>query len=127
MSKKQCAYDILGATKDMDTKQIKKLYRKLAMQYHPDKNPGDQDSADMMNTINEAWAVLEDDDLRKKYDRGGWDALDDNGNSSSGPSHQTTSEKADSFFGKGGAENPNEGVMKGKRRTAGRKRTRPKW
>jgi curved DNA-binding protein len=64
-------YSILGVPKNADEKAIKKAYRKLARQYHPDVNPGDKDAERKFKEINEAYTVLSDPDKRKKYDRFG--------------------------------------------------------
>lgn len=64
-------YKVLGVDKNADTKAIKKAYRKLARQYHPDVNPGDQEAEQKFKQINEAHAVLSDPEKRKKYDKYG--------------------------------------------------------
>jgi curved DNA-binding protein len=62
-------YQILGVGKSASTDEIKKAYRKLAMQYHPDHNPGDTQAEEKFKEINEAYQVLSDDDKRAHYDR----------------------------------------------------------
>ncbi len=62
-------YKILGVSKDADDKAIKRAYRQLARQYHPDKNPGDKKAEETFKEINEAYEVLGDADNRSKYDR----------------------------------------------------------
>ena len=64
-------YEILGVSKDADTDAIKKAYRKMAMQYHPDKNPGDKVAEEKFRDAAEAYGVLSDSDKRAKYDRFG--------------------------------------------------------
>ena len=64
-------YQTLGVSRTADVKDIKKAYRKLAQQYHPDKNPGDKSAEQRFKEINEAYAVLSDADKRSKYDRFG--------------------------------------------------------
>ncbi len=61
-------YKILGVKKDADSKEIKKAYRKLARQWHPDQNPGDQKAEEKFKEISEAYSVLSDPDQRERYD-----------------------------------------------------------
>ena len=51
-------YDVLGVSKDSDPSSIKSAYRKLAMEYHPDKNPGDKEAEDKFKEISEAYEIL---------------------------------------------------------------------
>lgn len=62
-------YKILGVTKSADEKEIKRAYRRLARQYHPDKNPGNQAAENKFKDINEAYEVLGDPQNRSKYDQ----------------------------------------------------------
>ena len=64
-------YDILGVTKSSSTDEIKKAYRKLAMQYHPDRHPGNKPAEEKFKEISEAYAVISDDTKRKQYDMHG--------------------------------------------------------
>lgn len=65
-------YETLGVSRDASEETIKKAYRKLAMQYHPDRNPGKEKWAnEKFKEINEAFSVLGDPEKRKKYDRFG--------------------------------------------------------
>ena len=64
-------YEILGLNKDADEKEIKKAYRKLAKQYHPDTNQGDREAELRFREITEAYEVLSDPEKRKQYDSGG--------------------------------------------------------
>jgi len=64
-------YDILGVSRDADTATIKKAYRRLALRYHPDKNPGDREAEERFKEAAEAYAVLSDPDKRQRYDRFG--------------------------------------------------------
>src|SRR3982074_903892 len=64
-------YDTLGVAKGAAPDEIKKAYRKLARQYHPDKNPGDQEAEDRFKEVQGAYDVLSDEEKRKQYDRFG--------------------------------------------------------
>ncbi|WP_212001977.1 DnaJ C-terminal domain-containing protein [Chitinophaga sp. HK235] len=64
-------YKILGVEKAATAEQIKKAYRKLAVKYHPDKNPGDKAAEEKFKELNEAYEVLSDAGKRKKYDQFG--------------------------------------------------------
>lgn len=64
-------YEVLGVKKEANQDQIKKAYRKLAKQYHPDANPGNKSAEEKFKEINEAYEVLGNEDKRKKYDQFG--------------------------------------------------------
>jgi molecular chaperone DnaJ len=64
-------YDVLGVDRKASADEIKKAYRKLARRYHPDRNPGDEDSEERFKEVQGAYDVLSDADKRKQYDRGG--------------------------------------------------------
>lgn len=64
-------YEILGVNKGASTEEIKKSYRKVAMQYHPDRNPGDKAAEEKFKEAAEAYEVLSDGDKRSQYDRFG--------------------------------------------------------
>ena len=61
-------YAVLGVSKDASTADIKKAYRKLARELHPDKNPGDTAAEQRFKEVSEAYDVLSDDKRRKEYD-----------------------------------------------------------
>ncbi|WP_017298207.1 DnaJ C-terminal domain-containing protein [Nodosilinea nodulosa] len=62
-------YDILGVPREATFSDIKQAYRKLARQYHPDLNPGDQDAEDQFKLLSEAYTVLSDDEKRAQYEK----------------------------------------------------------
>jgi len=68
-------YNILGVNKKSSPDDIKKAYRKLALKYHPDKNPDNKQAEEQFKKISEAYAVLSDSEKRKQYDRFGSDAF----------------------------------------------------
>lgn len=68
-------YKTLGVTKDATSDDIKKAYRKLALKYHPDKNPGNKEAEDKFKKMSEAYAVLSDAEKRKEYDNFGSDGF----------------------------------------------------
>ena len=79
MAEKRDYYEILGVSRDADETELKKAYRKLAKQYHPDMNPNDKDAEAKFKEINEAYAVLSDPQKRKQYDMYGHSGLDGTG------------------------------------------------
>lgn len=79
MSTKRDYYDVLGVSKSADAQEIKKAYRKLAMKYHPDRNPDDKDAEEKFKEINEAYEVLSDESKRSTYDQFGHDGLNGQG------------------------------------------------
>ena len=64
-------YDLLGVNKTATPDEIKKAYRKLAIKYHPDKNPGDKSAEEKFKEISEAYEVLSDEKTRREYDQFG--------------------------------------------------------
>ena len=71
MDNKRDYYEVLGVEKNATPEQLKKAYRKLALKYHPDKNPGDKAAEEKFKEAAEAYDVLSDPDKRAKYDQWG--------------------------------------------------------
>src|SRR5215471_927768 len=72
-------YEILGVQKSASADEIKKAYRKVAMQYHPDRNPGDKAAEEKFKEAAEAYEVLSDADKKSQYDRYGHAGVSSNG------------------------------------------------
>ena len=71
-------YEVLGVEKGASAEDIKKAYRKNAMKYHPDRNPGDKEAEEKFKELGEAYEVLSDDDKRARYDQFGFAGVDPN-------------------------------------------------
>jgi len=81
---KQDFYETLGVARSADGEELKRAYRKLAMQYHPDRNPGDKSAEQKFKEVNEAYDVLKDDQKRAAYDRFGHAAFENGSRGDSG-------------------------------------------
>jgi len=77
-------YEVLGVSKEATKEEIKKAYRKQALKYHPDKNPGDKKSEENFKEAAEAYEVLSNDEKKSRYDRYGHAGLGNNGGGFSG-------------------------------------------
>src|SRR5438874_9707664 len=73
---KRCYYEVLGVERTAHESELKAAFRKLAMQWHPDRNPADKTSEVRFKEINEAYEILKDPDKRAAYDRFGHAAFE---------------------------------------------------
>ena len=71
-------YEVLGIQKDASPEEIKKAYRKAALKYHPDRNPGDKEAEEKFKEVGEAYEVLSDEEKRQRYDQFGFAGVDPN-------------------------------------------------
>lgn len=78
MADKRDYYEVLGVGKDASADEIKKAYRKAAMKYHPDRNPGDKTAEEKFKEVGEAYEVLSDADKKARYDQYGFAGVDPN-------------------------------------------------
>lgn len=95
-------YEILGVSRDATEKELKKAYRALSRQHHPDKNRGDETSAQKFIEISQAYEVLSDPEQRKIFDRYGEDGLKNGGQGGFGGMHQDPMDLFQHFFAGGG-------------------------
>jgi len=77
-------YEVLGVSKEATKEEIKKAYRKQALKYHPDKNPGDKKSEEIFKEAAEAYEVLSNEEKKSRYDRFGHSGMGNNGGGFSG-------------------------------------------
>ena len=73
MAQKRDYYEVLGVAKTASEDEIKKAYRKIAIKYHPDRNPGDKEAEEKFKEAAEAYNVLHDPQKRQQYDQFGFD------------------------------------------------------
>ena len=109
-------YEVLGVTRTSTEVELKAAFRKLAMQHHPDRNPGDKDCEHRFKEINEAYDVLKDGDKRAAYDRFGHAAFEHGGMGGHGFGADFGSTFADIFegiFGMGSARGRGSGRERG--------------
>lgn len=113
---KRCYYEVLGVQRTATEADMKVSYRKLAMQWHPDRNPGDKDCEHRFKEINEAYDILKDGDKRAAYDRFGHAAFEQGSGGQPGFGADFGSAFSDIFegiFGMGGARQRTSGRERG--------------
>lgn len=96
---KKSYYDTLGVTKDASGDEIKKAYRRLAMKFHPDRNPNNKSAENKFKEIQEAYAVLSDDKKRSLYDQLGPDGFENAAQGGAGPGGYSGFTNASDIFG----------------------------
>ncbi len=101
MSRDMDYYEVLQIHRDASGAEIKKAYRKLAIKYHPDKNPGDKEAEEQFKLINEAYEILSDDEKRQIYDRYGKEGLERQGSGFHASSMDDIMDIFNSMFGGG--------------------------
>jgi molecular chaperone DnaJ len=109
-------YEVLGVSRQVSETELKTAYRKLAMKYHPDRNPGDKDCEHQFKEINEAYDVLKDAEKRGAYDRFGHAAFEQGTGAGAGFGADFASTFADIFddlFGMGGRRGRPSGRERG--------------
>lgn len=107
-------YEVLGVAKGASQDDIKKAYRKKALQYHPDRNPGDKEAEKKFKEISEAYEVLSDDQKRSMYDRYGADAVHAQaGAGRGGAQYASMDEALRTFMGAFGGEGAFEHIFGG--------------
>lgn len=78
MADKRDYYEVLGLQKGASQDEVKKAFRKMAIKYHPDKNPGDKEAEEHFKEVNEAYSILGDPEKKSKYDKFGFAGVDPN-------------------------------------------------
>ncbi len=101
MASKRDYYEVLGIDKSADKDTIKKAYRKLAIKYHPDRNPGDKEAEEKFKEATEAYEVLSDDQKRPVYDQYGFAGLEGMGGATSGGGYSHAFHDFSDIFGSG--------------------------
>src|SRR5688572_24343977 len=96
-------YEVLSVSREVTAEELKKSYRKLAVKFHPDKNPGDKEAEERFKEIGEAYDVLSDPDKRAAYDRFGHAAFAQGGAPRGGGFHDPFDIFREVFGAGGGA------------------------
>ena len=115
---KRCYYETLEVERTVDDGQLKTAYRKLAMKYHPDRNPGDKDCEHKFKELSEAYDILKDGNKRAAYDRFGHAAFEHGGMGGAAPGFgadfaSSFADIFEDFFGMGGGRRSRGGRERG--------------
>jgi molecular chaperone DnaJ len=111
---KRCYYEVLEVERSANDGELKSAFRKLAMKWHPDRNPGDKDCEHKFKEINEAYEVLKDADKRAAYDRFGHAAFEQGGGAGFSPDFGSAfSDLFEGIFGMGGGRARRDGRERG--------------
>ncbi|MEO1655374.1 MAG: DnaJ domain-containing protein, partial [Bacteroidota bacterium] len=111
-------YEVLGVGKNASLEEIKKAYRKMAIKFHPDKNPGDESAEEQFKEAAEAYDVLSNEDKRSRYDQFGHEGLGANGFGGGGMDMDDIFSQFSDIFGGG---SPFESFFGGGGRAGGRR------
>ncbi|MBL0743324.1 molecular chaperone DnaJ [Chryseolinea lacunae] len=121
MSAKRDYYEILGVTKSATADEIKKAYRKVAIQFHPDKNPDNKEAEDKFKEAAEAYEILSDADKRAKYDRFGHARQGNGGFGGHEMNMEDIFSQFGDIFGGGGGGSPFESFFGGSSSRGGKR------
>ena len=99
-------YDVLGVTKSAGADEIKKAYRKMAIKYHPDKNPGDKAAEDKFKEAAEAYEVLSSPEKKQRYDQFGHAGVGSSASGGYGGGSMNMGDIFRKFWGIFGGHNP---------------------
>ncbi|MGE5804892.1 MAG: DnaJ domain-containing protein, partial [Ignavibacteria bacterium] len=120
MAAKRDYYEILGVNRNASKEELRKAYRKLAMQYHPDRNPNNKDAEEKFKEAAEAYEVLNDDEKKSRYDRFGHEGVRGGGYS---PGFNDVNDIFSHFSDIFGGSSIFDDFFGGSQRTRSRKRT----
>ncbi|MGE5847555.1 MAG: molecular chaperone DnaJ [Ignavibacteria bacterium] len=120
MAAKRDYYEILGVNRNASKEELRKAYRKLAMQYHPDRNPNNKDAEEKFKEAAEAYEVLNDDEKKSRYDRFGHEGMRGGGYS---PGFNDVNDIFSHFSDIFGGSSIFDDFFGGSQRTRSRKRT----